>query len=221
MKSEQARSQCLSLPRDPTYYRGEVAKAWQQKKAFLMDHQKTLQQLRADRQSDYAWNVGDAGSARELATYFAMVTKTTSDLIEDLGGFGSEKAVGRATEIYAAIKDGKTAYTLVAGDALTAVTDVLIDAAADEIPTIRGAKAVKDFAENMVHMTELPEGMAAARREFLNQMDALNTEISKSQTKIDQLQRDNESSEIEALFQTFQAVRQLCEGPQSPSLSAP
>ena len=91
-----------------------------------------------------------------MATSLAMVTKTTTDLIEGLGGFSNQKAVGAAKEIYESIKDGKTAYQVTTEDTNKVVVNVLLDAGSQASPILRAAKTTKEFAENMEKIANLP-----------------------------------------------------------------
>jgi hypothetical protein len=60
---------------------------------------RALRNLSAGLESDAKWTVGDPGSSRELVTYLAQVTKVTTGLFENLGGFSSEKSTRAAKEI--------------------------------------------------------------------------------------------------------------------------
>ncbi len=119
--------------------------AWLRKKSAIDDGIKTLHKFRADFESatKTKWTVGESGSMRELSIYLAQVTKSMTDLIENLGGFSSEKSTRAAKDVYEEIKRGRTAYEVMTEDAQKVVMNLLLDAASDVSPVARGVKSIK------------------------------------------------------------------------------
>jgi hypothetical protein len=219
-KAEQSVRQCNSLPNDRNQITRSVDSAWYRKKAVINDGLKTLHKLRSDLDSDYKWTIGDPGSMRELTTYLAQVTKTTTDLIEDLGGFSTSKSSRAANDVYEQIKLGRTSYEVVTQDAQKVVANVLLDAASDVSPIARSAKTVKDFSDNISDMMKTPEDMKKARDEVRRQLEIIDSQASTLQRNLDQIRREHEPSEVEPLLQTYQSVQKMCSA-SSPTVSRP
>jgi hypothetical protein len=163
-KAERAVHQCSSLPVDQPSLARVVDGAWLGKKYAIDDGIKTLRKFRSDLESDAKWTVGESGSMRELSIYLAQVTKSMTDLIENLGGFSGEKSSRAAKDVYEEIKRGRTAYEVMTQDAKKVVVNLLLDAASEVSPVARGAKSIKDFAESIVEITRTPEELKSALR---------------------------------------------------------
>jgi len=216
----QSRQQCNSLPNDRNELTNGMNGAWSKKKAAINDGLMTLRKIRSDLQSDYAWAVGDPGSARELATNFALMTKTTTNLLEDIGGFSTERSRRSVKEVYERIKQGRTAYETITEDATKVATNILLDAASDVNLVARAVKTIKDFAENTVDIMKAPKEMAEAREEVQKQLDNIDRQIVGLQSKLDQIRREHESDEIVPLLEVYKSVRQMCTA-NSPDLNKP
>jgi hypothetical protein len=212
-----ASQRCLSISSDKKTYDNQVNNVWREKRKLLADSQNDLRNIRSELETDYAWNVGDPGSARELTTALALVTKTTANLVEGLGGFSTEKSVRTAMDIYENIKLGKAAYKIVTEDAGKAVLEVMFDAGSRINPVVKAAKTTKEFAENVQRVASLPGDLATARGEFKHQMDNLAAQIDAIQHKLDQLEPVEKQQQAESLFQTYQSAKQMCEGSAVPS----
>jgi archaellum component FlaC len=223
-RAEQAHQQCNALPSDKKQLAAPIDSAWFRKKAAINDGINTLRKFRSDLENDSKWTIGDPGSARELTTYLAQVTKTTTNLLENLGGFSSEKSTRAAKEVYEKIKQGRTAYEAVTQDAKKIVINVLLDAASDAKSNVnviaKAVKTIKDFAENMTEMAKTPEELKTAREEVKRQLENIDAQISNLQSKIEQTRREHEPDQIESLLQTYQSVREFCAA-SSPSVSRP
>jgi hypothetical protein len=209
-KAERAIRQCNALPIDQPQLARAVDGAWLGKKYAIDDGIKTLRKIRADLQSDAKWTVGEPGSVRELSIYLAQVTKSITDLIENLGGFSSEKSTRAVKDVYEEIKRGRTAYEVVTQDTQTVVLNLLLDAASDVSPVARGAKSIKDFTESVIEMTKTPEELKSAREEIKRQLDGIDARINAMQRTLDQIKRDYGPDEISALLQSYRSVHQMC-----------
>jgi hypothetical protein len=93
-KSRTYNSQCISLPIERNQLTTSVDVVWLRKKTAIDDRIKSLRKIRTDLESDTKWTLGEPGSIRQQAIYFAEVTKSTTDLIENLAGFSSGNRVG-------------------------------------------------------------------------------------------------------------------------------
>lgn len=205
-----AARQCLSIPTDRKAFSNQLDAAVQRKKASLQESQATLVKIRQDLESDYAWTIGDPGSMREMVTMLALCTKTTADLIEDLGGLSIEKGGGVAKEVYESIEDGKNVYDLTVKDAGQAAIEVMLDAGAHLNPTVKAAKALNDFAENAKSMSDLQSSLDDSRNEFKRRLNDLNSQIDVLDIQLNRIEASSEEPKAESLFQTYQAVRQTC-----------
>ena len=209
-KADSTARQCLSLAADKQTYGSQVDAAIKRKRQSLVDMRDALSNIRHDLESDYAWQIGDPGSARERVTMLALTTKTTTDLIEDLGALSTERAVGLAKDIYEKIESGKSTYQIVTEDANNAAVEVILDAGAQLNPVVKAAKALRDFAENVGSMSELQGNLDEVRGEYRRQLADLDSKIGIVEGQLMQIGPSNEEPEIDKLFATYQSVRQMC-----------
>lgn len=157
---------------------------------------------------------------RELSIYLVQVTKSMTDLIENLGGFSSEKSTRVAKDVYNEIKRGRTAHDVMTQDVQKVVINFILDAASDVNPVARGVKSIKDFTESLSEISRAPEELRSAREEVKKQLDGIDAQIKAMQHKLGQIRQDHESDEISALLQSYQLVHQMCSG-NSPSIARP
>lgn len=214
-KDEEFSRRCSAIPLSRDYYTDAVRRVWMAKKKAFEEHLDTLTKLRKDLVSDYWWTVGDPGSAREAVTFLALVSKTTTDLIEDLSGFATIHEIGAAKDIYNAIKQGQLAHEAIKSDSTTAATLVLLDLQAGVNPAIRVAKTALDFTKNVAEISETRESIERARKEVTNQLEALEKKMIAVRAKIAHVVIADELPPVEALFSRYQSVRSMCELQQS------
>jgi hypothetical protein len=200
--SSQNAPQCSSLPVSRDDSAAGLEKAWAAEKARLSERIDTLKSIQDDLKASEKWTIGDPGSARELATYMAQITITTTDLIKDLGGLaGPVESVTLDTlnKIQAAI----------AGD--PPLAGALDDKLAELSPYTRILVATKNLAKNVGELKELPGKLDEARKTVSEQMEALNNQLARLQPKLDQMKLQDQDKIVDRLFARAAQLQRTCE----------
>jgi hypothetical protein len=200
--SSQSAPQCTSLPAGRDDSAAGLEKAWVAEKARLSERIDTLKGIRDDLKADERWYIGEPGSAREIAAYMGRITRTTTDLIKDLGrlaGPVDSAVLDTLDQIQAAI-DGD--------DPLNGIMEGKL---ADLSPYIRILIATKNLANNVQELKELPSKYDEARKTVGEQMEALDNQLAKLQPKLDQMKLQDQDKIVDRLFARTTRLKRTCE----------
>jgi hypothetical protein len=208
--------QCSALPSSHYAAGSDFDKAWQTKRQALIDSIKDLTEERSQLLKDKS-TVGDPGSVRQIVTLVAMVTKTTTDLIQDLMPLSdemrvAETSVAKTLETYAHGKD--VAEIINEVEEHKPVAWITADMA------LTGLNAMKDLSKNAKEMANAPENLENTRKIILEQLDALDRQLDQLQNKLDVLERANRDPAVDRLFAQYQVVRQMCTSTKSDTEAA-
>ena len=211
---------CSAIPSDLETYKMAVALKYSAKLRALTEALETLRQQRSELESSFNSDIGDPGSIRSSITYIAAITKTATDLINDVIGFLPEgklsdtiRTVGKwklsSKQVYEAITKGKLIADAVGEDALQAAVDVMLEAATVN-PAVATGKLLNNLQKNARDLAELPENFKTAREEYGRAAKVLDDQMSNIVSKIREAKTDSVQSEGEALFQRYSEIRKMC-----------
>ncbi|MGA2058119.1 MAG: hypothetical protein ABSG88_22790 [Bradyrhizobium sp.] len=200
--SSQSAPQCSSLPASRDDSAAGFEKAWAAEKARLSERIDTLKSIQDDLKASEKWTIGDPGSARELAAYMGKITRTTTDLIKDLGrlaGPVDSVILDTLDKIQAAL-DGERPSTGAFKDRLAELS-----------PYTRILVATYNLAKNVQELKELPGKLDEARKTVSEQMEALNNQLAKLQPKLDQMKLQDQDKIVDRLFARATQMQRTCE----------
>lgn len=208
---------CTQISADHASYERDVSARLAEKIAALEEGVSDLRGLRNQLTSDYNWTIGDAGGARELVTYLALVTKTTTDLIQGLSGFASEAKAARRLIMglspEAAIKGVRTAGSL-AGlyrDTVEKVAfDYVIDEASELNPALRGATTVYKLGENIAQVAAIGGDLVEARRDYQRALAGLEAQITAMVSRVLAAERQLVEQGASDLYEWWMDARKHC-----------
>jgi hypothetical protein len=194
--------QCSNLPVGRDDSAAGLEKAWAGEKARLSERIDTLKSIQDDLKASEKWTVGDPGSARELAAYMGKITRTTTDLIKDLGRLAGpvDSVVLDALDKIQAAIDGD--------DPLKGAIE---DKLAELSPYVRILLATKHLAKNVQELKELPSKLDEARKTVNEQLEALNNQLTKLQPKLDQMKLQDQDKIVDRLFAHATKLKRACE----------
>jgi hypothetical protein len=186
----------------------------------LTEGLETLRQQRSELESSFNSDIGDPGSIRSSITYIAAITKTATDLINDVTGFLPEgklgdtiRTVGKwklsSKQVYEAITKGKLISDAVGEDALQAAVDVSLEAVTVN-PVVAAGKLLNNLQKNARDLAELPENFKTAREEYDRAAKVLDGQIANIASQIREAKAASVQSEGEALFQRYSEIRSMC-----------
>jgi hypothetical protein len=200
--SSQNAPQCTSFPASRDDTAAGLEKAWAAEKARLSERIDTLRGIREDLKADEKWTIGDPGSPREFATYLGKITRTTTDLIKDLGRLAGpiDSAVLDALDKIQAAIDGD--------DPLKGAID---DKLAELSPYVRILIATRNLANNVEELKELPSKLDEARKTVGEQVEALDNQLAKLQPKLDQMKLQDQDKIVDRLFARATKLKRTCE----------
>jgi hypothetical protein len=202
--------QCSAIPPNRDAVASEFDKSWMVKRDAIADEIASLRKYRKDLDDDNSLWIGPPGSKRELLTIFAMITKTTTDLIQDLAPLGGKiesltyKLITSANDIITTVdnyRQNKPDWYVDAGLKL-----------GDELdPTNIGLIAFRDFTKNTVNLANLQGDLDESRKVYREQMERLDRQLDKAQKSIDDLENKNRDKAVDRLFARYQAVQRSCQ----------
>jgi hypothetical protein len=200
--SSQNAPQCSKLPVGRDESAAGLEKAWAGEKARLSERIDTLKSIQDDLKASEKWTVGDPGSARELAAYMGKITRTTTDLIKDLGRLAGpvDSVVLDALDKIQAAIDGESP-----------LTGALKDRVAELSPYTRILIAMTNLAKNVQELKELPSKLDEARKTVKEQLEALNNQLTKLQPKLDQMKLQDQDKIVDRLFTRATQLKRTCE----------
>jgi hypothetical protein len=200
--SSQNAPQCSKLPVGRDESAAGLEKAWAGEKARLSERIDTLKSIQDDLKASEKWTVGDPGSARELAAYMGKITRTTTDLIKDLGRLAGpvDSVVLDALDKIQAAIDGESP-----------LTGALKDRVAELSPYTRILIAMTNLAKNVQELKELPSKLDEARKTVNEQLEALNNQLTKLQPKLDQMKLQDQDKIVDRLFTRATQLKRTCE----------
>jgi hypothetical protein len=200
--SSQNAPQCSSLPASRDDSAARLDKAWATEKARLSERIDDLKRFRDDLKADEKWTVGDPGSARELAAYMGKITRTTTDLIKDLG-----RLAGPVDSLVLDTLDKIQAEI----DHEPPLAGALKDYVAELSPYTRILVATYNLAKNVQELKELPSKLDEARKTVGEQLEALNNQLTKLQPKLDQMKLQDQDKIVDRLFARATKLKRTCE----------
>jgi hypothetical protein len=169
---------------------------WQQAVAAkARAYQEGIDDLRAMRralENDAKWQ---AGTFRELSGYLAKTTQISADLIGNLLAFDPLTGTARtilkripltSEQILGAINAGKTIYAITDEELEKVYFDVLVGMVADRNLIANGFRTVRDLADGLSEMAEMPRNVAELRSEFRARLKSIDDQIASLQRKINQ-----------------------------------
>ncbi len=211
---------CSAIPSDVASYQMLVALKYSAKLRALNEGLDTLRQQRAELESTFNLDFGDAGSIRSGITYMAAITKTAADLIDDILAYLPEGKLGNSVysvfkwklssrEAYEAITKGKLITESVSEDSLQAAIDVLLESATVN-PAVTTAKLLNDLQKNGAELAEMPEKFETARAEYDRAVKTLDGQIANIAKKIRDAKATSVQSGGDALFNRYMEIREIC-----------
>lgn len=208
---------CRQISTDRANYRSDVTARLEAKVSALKEGLDDLRGIQKELKSDYYWTIGDAGGTRELVTYVALATKTTTDLIQGLAGFASESRaasrliMGLSPE--AAMKGVRSAGTITGlyRDTLEKVAfDYALDEAQELNPAARAATTLYRFGENVSQLASMNGELADARSEYQGALGRMEAQVSAMIGKIEAAEGQLEEQATASLFDWWMEAREAC-----------
>lgn len=211
---------CAAIPTDLESYKMAVALKYSAKLRALTEGLELLRRQRSELENTFNFDIGAPGSIRSSITYIAAITKTATDLINDVLAYLPEGKLGNSLyklgkwklssrQAYEAITKGKLINDAVSEDALQAAIDVTLEAATIN-PAIATAKLLNDLQKNGRELAETPEKFKTAREDYLKAVDLLDGQISNIAKKISEAKAASVQSGGEALLKRYTEIRSMC-----------
>jgi hypothetical protein len=210
LSAAQVPQQCSAIPQSRDATAAEFDKAWVAKREAIDEHIKTLRELKKKLDDSYWLWIGKAGGGRELITILAMVTKTTTDLIQDLAPLGGEM-VSLPLKLLQTSAD----IANMVNDLRQNKDDWYVDAglkAGEELnPVTTGLVALRNLTKNTLDMANLQDDLEESRKVYREQMEQLDRQLDAAEKKIDDLERTNRDKAVDRLFTRWQGVQRSCQ----------
>lgn len=211
LTSASAAPSCSAIPSVRSEVERPVDRVWLKKRRVLEEGIQTLESIRSDLQRDYRWKIGDQGSAREFLTAVAVVTKTATNLTENLVGFGdADTKLLIASVIYDRVKAGWKSYELLEKDAEASARKIALDLGANVHPALRALKATIKFGEDIADIMDLPSNLGTTRKSYLDAVVKLEAQIRSLKMKLAEIEKQGREESARMLLVEYSQASRLC-----------